>query len=80
MDRHAGKKPHQCSDCGRAFVSKASLERHIRALHCLESPYKCDECGKCFKVKENLQKHSKVHQEPKHQCKVRKNTLRLFNK
>ena len=69
-NRHAGKKPHACTHCGKTFLAKAGLERHVAAMHSDATPYKCDECGKEFRVKDNIKKHMKIHQEPKHVCSV----------
>ncbi|KAG2464030.1 Z585B protein, partial [Polypterus senegalus] len=62
------QKPHQCTECGKAFTMASSLKYHQR-VHMGEKPYKCTECGKTFTVASRLKYHQGVHKgENKHQC------------
>ncbi|KAF4788194.1 transcriptional repressor CTCFL isoform X3 [Turdus rufiventris] len=39
-----GNKPHKCSECDTAFVTRGELSRHRRYKHTLEKPFKCTIC------------------------------------
>jgi len=51
-------KTHQCSYCGKTFVSNAKLGDHIRT-HTGEKPYSCLECNMLFGSKTQLWGHTK---------------------
>ncbi|KAG8127572.1 hypothetical protein E2320_014480, partial [Naja naja] len=57
---HTGKELFECSDCGKAFISRAGFIVHIR-VHGREKPYECSECGKHFRRSSHLNNHSKIH-------------------
>ncbi|XP_065782758.1 zinc finger protein 350 isoform X1 [Muntiacus reevesi] len=54
------KKPHVCSECGKAFVKKSWLADH-QNLHTGEKPHQCDLCGKAFFRKFQLTEHQRMH-------------------
>ena len=45
-----------CPECGKEFVNKSSLERHIKTLH-LVNAYTCQQCGKLFTRRDTLIRH-----------------------
>ncbi|XP_023253061.1 zinc finger protein 835-like [Seriola lalandi dorsalis] len=55
-----GKKTYKCSECGKKFSLKGSLQRHIRG-HTGEKPFSCSVCGKKFGRKQHLQEHVIIH-------------------
>ena len=55
-----GRKPHQCTECGKRYTRKSYLARH-ELTHTREKPHKCTECGKRFTTKSNLTKHELTH-------------------
>ncbi|KAM7040624.1 zinc finger protein 449-like [Molossus nigricans] len=66
----APKKPHQCIQCGKDFVSKKVLNGHLK-IHSGKLPHECLECGKRFLRKSNLQRHLRVHtREAPYKCSV----------
>ncbi|XP_061437441.1 zinc finger E-box-binding homeobox 2-like [Lethenteron reissneri] len=44
---HAGRRPHRCEVCSKAFRHKQHLIEHSR-LHSGEKPYRCGRCGRRF--------------------------------
>ncbi|KAM5290980.1 zinc finger protein 449-like [Glossophaga mutica] len=56
----APKSPHQCTYCGKEFVSNKVLNGHLK-IHAGDLPHECLECGKRFLRKSNLQRHVRVH-------------------
>ncbi|XP_060093721.1 zinc finger protein 436-like [Heteronotia binoei] len=64
MNRHSrtqtGEKLYECSDCGKAFVSKSGYVVHSR-IHSGEKPYECTHCGKNFRQSSQLNSHSRIH-------------------
>ncbi|KAL2765649.1 zinc finger protein 232 isoform d, partial [Daubentonia madagascariensis] len=55
-----GKKDHECSECGKAFIYNSHLVIHQR-IHSGEKPYKCSDCGKTFNQSSNLIQHQRIH-------------------
>ena len=52
----AGKRPHECNICKKAFKHKHHLIEHSR-LHSGEKPYQCDKCGKRFSHSGSYSQH-----------------------
>ncbi|XP_063697423.1 zinc finger protein ZFP2-like [Culicoides brevitarsis] len=57
------QKLFECHDCGRRFVDKFLLKKHLIALHLREKTYLCSKCGDSFTSAQNLRRHVyKVHE------------------
>ena len=60
---HAGEISFICETCGKTFVTKADLGKHIRASHCPSNLNEdcgsliCKGCSKVFKFEKWLRKH-----------------------
>nr|XP_045236339.1 zinc finger protein 177 isoform X5 [Macaca fascicularis] len=66
---HTGEMPYECSDCGKAFIFRSSLKKHMRS-HTGEKPYECDHCGKSFSQSSHLNVHKRTHTgEKPYDCK-----------
>ena len=52
----------QCEECGKAFKSTKSLERHISNSHS-EQKHFCDKCAKTFSSKSGLSRHIRIFHE-----------------
>lgn len=55
----AGKKRKAavCDICGKMFVSKGNMNKHVKAVHNKVRPFKCDICGTCFSFRDVLRRH-----------------------
>ena len=52
----------QCEECGKAFKSTKSLEKHISNSHS-EQEHFCDKCAKTFSSKSGLSRHIRIFHE-----------------
>jgi len=58
--KHTGKKPFECSYCGKKYGRKHILTTHLR-IHTGVRPYKCICCDKTFRYKMSLTRHLQSH-------------------
>ncbi|XP_038587311.1 zinc finger protein 37-like isoform X2 [Micropterus salmoides] len=64
------QKSHDCSHCGKSFLTKTSLNSHT-TLHTGDRPFKCDVCHKTFGRLSTLCAHRWVHVADKpHKCDI----------
>ncbi|XP_075527276.1 uncharacterized protein LOC142559581 [Dermacentor variabilis] len=82
-DHSLGKK-HNCSECGKLFVSASKLTRHlvVHGGHGMEAfenhahdpslgkTHNCSDCGKQFQRPWDLARHLRMHGEPSFECGV----------
>ena len=68
-----GDKSYLCTQCGKIFKHRSSLQRHANIhikgkmsnSHMEEKIYKCQQCEKTFNSSSSLQKHTKTHRKEK---------------
>jgi len=61
---HAGLRPFQCQECGKAFTERPSLRKHIRIKHPKpdeEIIFSCKVCEKIYTSKQGLVNHELSH-------------------
>ncbi|XP_037303574.1 zinc finger protein 480 [Manduca sexta] len=72
--QHEGVRAHPCGLCGAALASRASLHKHLAAVHAGRRPpprHVCDACGKAFRGRSVLANHVRTHTgEKPFQCEL----------
>ena len=58
---HVEGKAHQCTDCGKMFRLKQTLQEHMEIHN--KKDYICAECGKHFTHYRSYRRHIKAHKE-----------------
>ncbi|KAI5885003.1 uncharacterized protein SCHCODRAFT_02594118 [Schizophyllum commune H4-8] len=62
----SGKRQFRCvaEGCGKLFVRKEHLKRHVKSLHTEDKPHVCPypHCEKRFSRRDNLGQHVRIHQ------------------
>lgn len=49
------------NECGKTFITKFNLKRHVTSVHLKSKNFKCDYCCKTFSSKQNLDEHVFIH-------------------
>lgn len=58
---HRNGKIHVCQKCGKAFVYKFSLTKHLQMVHRRIKPFVCQICNKSFFTKLDVESHIRIH-------------------
>ena len=68
-DENAKKRIYQCGQCEKSYISKSSLNMHIKTTHEGRRDYKCEECNKSYTQKNSLDEHiTSIHKGVEYQC------------
>ncbi|CAG5130864.1 unnamed protein product [Candidula unifasciata] len=54
----------KCSDCGREFLQRCDLKRHL-LIHAKQEPHRCEKCGKGYIRRSDLVVHMRFHNKDK---------------
>ena len=66
----AMEEGHKCETCGKRYLNKSGLKRHLKEAHG-ENRFECKECGQFFPVKHSLERHvAHVHHPTRHTCPI----------
>ncbi|XP_059612622.1 gastrula zinc finger protein XlCGF7.1-like [Phlebotomus argentipes] len=67
-----GERRHACEICGKKFIDRSHVKRHIRQMHenkrRVKKDYICQDCGKVLRDKCRYRHHLRVHEEKTIQC------------
>ncbi|XP_046663258.1 zinc finger protein 525-like [Homalodisca vitripennis] len=55
------EKPFKCSDCGKSYVQKRHLKRHVNNECGKQPQLKCPQCPKLFTYNSSLKRHELTH-------------------
>ena len=58
---HAAGKSLLCSECGKEYRSKLSLDGHIKEVHEKSNAFMCEHCGDSFAHRTKYRRHLKTH-------------------
>lgn len=73
VGRHIGThtRPHLCSQCGKSFPYRYTLDSHIKAFHSNKNPFECNVCHRFLSSHRSLVIHKRIHSgEMPHQCPI----------
>ncbi|XP_055326053.1 zinc finger protein 239-like, partial [Sitodiplosis mosellana] len=65
--KHAGEHQFQCGICGRGFIHKGHLNKHL-ATHSDQFPFGCTKCRRGFTQAENKTTHETICDRRQYQC------------
>jgi hypothetical protein len=74
------KQQETCAICCKTFVSKNSLQKHIKTLHNENAKFVCENCGQKFKYKSTFTHHLLSHnigEEESYECPLCKLNFKL---
>lgn len=55
------KSKDTCTFCGKIFVNRSELDKHLKIHAGKKKPYKCVVCKSAFQNRGNLQRHFLIH-------------------
>lgn len=59
--QQSSQKPHQCTTCGKGFVSRSNMRAHMRLHEGTALRYQCPHCEKKFSHPSEVKQHQVVH-------------------